>query len=88
MAMTLMGCTANSRVTSTMQEHIRENLTKDLVAQTIMNLAKKGKTCQFSVKDGLLCTKGRRLFVPKVGDLRRILLRECHDTLWVGHLGW
>ena len=87
-AMTLMACTAKSRVTSTMQERIRENLAKDPVAQTIMNLAKEGKTRQFWVEDDLLWAKGRRLFVPKAGDLRRTLLRECHDTLWAGHPGW
>ncbi|KAJ7974913.1 Ty3/gypsy retrotransposon protein [Quillaja saponaria] len=32
--------------------------------------------------------KGSRLFVPKAGDLRRTLMKECHDTLWAGHPGW
>ena len=32
--------------------------------------------------------KGGRLYVPRAGDLRRALLRECHDTLWAGHPGW
>ena len=87
-AMTLMAHTAQSRITSTVRERIKENLAKDPVAQTILNLAKEGKTRQFWVEDNLLWAKGRRLFVPKAGDLRRVLLKECHDTLWVGHLGW
>ena len=28
------------------------------------------------------------IFVPRVGDLRKTLLRECHDTLWARHPGW
>ena len=87
-AMTLMAHTAQSRITSTVRERIKENLAKDPVAQTILNLAKEGKTHQFWVEDNLLWAKGRRLFVPKAGDLRRTLLKECHDTLWAGHPGW
>ena len=33
-------------------------------------------------------TKGNRLYVPRTGELRRKLIQECHDTLWVGHPGW
>ncbi|KAK3017800.1 hypothetical protein RJ639_004413 [Escallonia herrerae] len=32
-------------------------------------------------------TKGRRVYVTRVDDLRRTLIRECHDTLWAGHAG-
>ncbi|KAK3040841.1 hypothetical protein RJ639_029185 [Escallonia herrerae] len=32
-------------------------------------------------------TKGRCVYVPRVIDLRRTLIRECHDTLWAGHAG-
>ncbi|TYK18067.1 reverse transcriptase [Cucumis melo var. makuwa] len=31
---------------------------------------------------------GNRLYVPRVGDLRKKLLHECHDTLWTGHPKW
>ena len=34
----------------------------------------------------LLVTKGSRLYVP-MGNLKRELLRETHDTKWEGHLG-
>lgn len=40
------------------------------------------------MKNGPLLTKGPRIFVPRVGELRQKLMRECHDTLWVGHPGW
>ncbi|KAJ7970183.1 Retrotransposon protein, putative, Ty3-gypsy subclass [Quillaja saponaria] len=87
-AMTYVAHISASRVASSMRERIRENLDKDPVAQAIINLAKEGKTCQFLVEDGLLMAKGSRLFVPKAGDLRRTLMKECHDTLWAGHPGW
>ncbi|RVW21679.1 hypothetical protein CK203_099894 [Vitis vinifera] len=32
-------------------------------------------------------TKGRRLYVPKWGNIRRNLIKECHDTKWAGTLG-
>ncbi|RVW33011.1 Transposon Ty3-I Gag-Pol polyprotein [Vitis vinifera] len=31
--------------------------------------------------------KGRRLYVPKWGNIRRNLIKECHDTKWAGHPG-
>ena len=70
--MILMAYMANSCVTSTVYEHIKENLMKDPMAQTIMNLSKEGKTHQFWVEDGLLWVKGRRFFIPKVSDLRKM----------------
>ncbi|KAJ7947138.1 Retrotransposon protein, putative, Ty3-gypsy subclass [Quillaja saponaria] len=87
-AMTYVAHISASRVATSMRERIRDNLDKDPVAQAIINLAKEGKTRQFWVEDGLLMAKGSRLFVPKAGDLRRTLMKECHDTLWAGHPGW
>ncbi|RVW79090.1 Retrovirus-related Pol polyprotein from transposon 17.6 [Vitis vinifera] len=43
------------------------------------------KTKRFWVEDGLLYTKGRRLYVPKWGNIRRNMIKECHDTKWAGH---
>ncbi|KAJ7971439.1 Retrotransposon protein, putative, Ty3-gypsy subclass [Quillaja saponaria] len=77
-----------SRVATSMRKRIRENLDKDPVAQAIINLAKEGNTCQFWVEDGLLMAKGNRLFIPKARDLRRTLMKECHNTLWASHPGW
>src|ERR1051325_8355514 len=53
-----------------------------------MQLAEEGKTRQFWVEDGLLITKGNRLYVPRLGNLRKALLEECHNTMWAGHNGW
>ncbi|KAG8386598.1 hypothetical protein BUALT_Bualt03G0164900 [Buddleja alternifolia] len=68
-------------------EKIKEGLEHDPMAKELMRLAKEGKTRQFWVEDGLLYTKGRRLYVPKWGNLRKDLIKECHDTKWAGHPG-
>ncbi|GJZ92011.1 cytochrome P450 78A7-like protein [Tanacetum coccineum] len=36
---------------------------------------------------GIQAGEGDRLYVPKWGDLRRAILKECHDSKWAGHLG-
>ncbi|KAK9045165.1 hypothetical protein V6N11_059054 [Hibiscus sabdariffa] len=30
---------------------------------------------------------GNRIYVPKWGNLRKKLIKECHDSLWAGHPG-
>ena len=67
------------------REYIKKNMEKNPTIKTILKLVKEGKTRQFWVEDGLLWAKGGCLYVPRAGDLQRVLLRKCHDTLWVGH---
>ncbi|KAL6329497.1 hypothetical protein AAG906_021505 [Vitis piasezkii] len=57
------------------------------LVKSLITLAHEGKTKRFWVKDGLLYTKGRRIYVPKWGNIRRNLIKECHDTKWPGHPG-
>nr|GEX38417.1 hypothetical protein CTI12_AA187700 [Tanacetum cinerariifolium] len=64
-----------------------EGLEHDPLAKKIVALAKDGKTRRFWLKGDMLFTKGDRLYVPKWGDLRRIILKECHDSKWAGHPG-
>ncbi|KAK3038793.1 hypothetical protein RJ639_027380 [Escallonia herrerae] len=78
---------ADSRVAINIGKKIKKALTRDPVAQQLLKLIENGKTRQFWQEDGLLMTKGRRVYVPRVDDLRRTLIRECHDTLWAGHAG-
>ncbi|KAK2970692.1 hypothetical protein RJ640_023897, partial [Escallonia rubra] len=78
---------ADSRVAINIGQKIKKALTRDPVAQQLLKLIESGKTRQFWQEDGLLMTKGRRVYVPRVDDLRRTLIRECHDTLWAGHAG-
>nr|CAN64786.1 hypothetical protein VITISV_014071 [Vitis vinifera] len=66
---------------------LREGLQHDPMAKSLIALAHEGKTKRFWVEDDLLYTKGRRLYVPKWGNIRRNLIKECHDTKWAGHPG-
>lgn len=43
-----------------------------------MQQAKSGATRRFWIKDGLLITRGNCLYVLKVGNFRKEILRECH----------
>ncbi|XP_047313912.1 uncharacterized protein LOC124917559 [Impatiens glandulifera] len=69
------------------RERIREGLEKDPNAHDMMEFARSGKTLRFWVEDGLLLTKGKQVFVPKWGSLRRDVLKECHNSKWAGHPG-
>ena len=66
---------------------IREGTQQDPTAQHLVSLAQAGKTRRFWLQDDLLVTKGGLIFVPRWESLRRELLKECHDTLCVGHPG-
>nr|GEU57083.1 hypothetical protein [Tanacetum cinerariifolium] len=70
-----------------LQDRIKEGLEHVPLAKKIVALAKDGKTRRFWLKGDMLLTKGDRLYIPKWGDLRRIILKECHDSKWAGHLG-
>ena len=66
---------------------IKEGLQHDSMVRSLITLAYEGKTRRFWVEDGLLYTKGKRLYVPKWGSIRRNLIKECHDSKWAGHPG-
>ncbi|KAI3454911.1 hypothetical protein Pfo_011574 [Paulownia fortunei] len=56
---------------------IKQGLDQDPLARELKKLAVEGKTKQFWVEDGLLYyTKGRCLYVPKWGSLRKELIKE------------
>ncbi|KAL0445817.1 UNVERIFIED_CONTAM: Transposon Tf2-11 polyprotein [Sesamum latifolium] len=83
----LVAALSSSVVATSIRDRARELLPKDSAAQGLVHLVEQGKARQFLVEDGLLMTKGNRLYVPKGGDLRKSLISKCHDTLWVGHQG-
>ncbi|KAL0448891.1 UNVERIFIED_CONTAM: Gag-Pol polyprotein [Sesamum latifolium] len=76
---------ASSAVSTSIRDRARELLSKDSAAQGLVQLVEQGKARQFWLEDGLLMTKGNRLYVPKGGDLMKSLISECHDTLWARH---
>ncbi|KAL0393404.1 UNVERIFIED_CONTAM: Transposon Tf2-11 polyprotein [Sesamum latifolium] len=78
---------SSSIVATSIRDRARELLPKDSAAQDLVHLVEQGKARQFWLEDGLLMTKGNRLYVPKDGDLMKSLISECHDTLWARHQG-
>jgi hypothetical protein len=82
-----MAALSGSTVTTSTRDQIRALLNKDPATQYLVDLIKQGKTRQFWLDEGLVKTKGDRLYVPKGGDLRKSLITECHDTIWAGHPG-
>ncbi|KAM2418624.1 hypothetical protein ACFX1W_025288 [Malus domestica] len=68
-------------------DRVREGLSHDVQAKNIVEFVKDGKTRRFWLEDGLLYTKGKRIYVPKWGSLRKEILKECHDSMWAGHPG-
>ncbi|PKI72049.1 hypothetical protein CRG98_007595 [Punica granatum] len=65
---------------------IKEGLQHDAKARILLELACKGKSWQFWCEDDLVYTKGRRVYVPPYDNLRREILRECHDSKWAVNL--
>ena len=84
----ILASTSVAQVATCIRSKIKQELAKDPTALALIDLVRQGKTRQFWVEDELLWTKGPRLFVPKAGELRKGLMKECHDTLWAGHPGW
>lgn len=78
---------SSSKVATSVKDQIREFLMRDPAAECLVKLVQQGKAKQFWLEEGLLRTKGSRLYVPKGGNLRKSLIAECHDTLWAGHPG-
>ncbi|RVW88339.1 Transposon Ty3-I Gag-Pol polyprotein [Vitis vinifera] len=66
---------------------LREGLKHDPVAKSLIAPAHEGRPSDFGWRTAYSNTKGRRLYVPKWGNIRRNLIKECHDTKWAGHLG-
>ena len=63
-----------------MVDLIREGLQHDPMVKNLIVLAHEVKTKRFWVKDDLLYTKGKWLYVPKWGNIRKNLIKECHNT--------
>ena len=68
-----------------MVDLLREGLRHDPMVKNLIVLAHEGKTKRFWVKDNLLYIKGKWLYVPKWGNIRKNLIKECHNTKWARH---
>jgi hypothetical protein len=69
-----------------LQENIKEGLHKDPTTLNIMNQVKEGKMRKFWMDNGFLYF-GEHIYVPKSSNLHKGILRESHDSPWVGHPG-
>ncbi|KAK0606869.1 hypothetical protein LWI29_005470 [Acer saccharum] len=76
-----------SQPQSTLISRIKEGLLQDPLAKSLMKLANEGKTRRFWLDEGVLLTTGNRMYVPKWGNLRKEIIKECHDSKWAGHPG-
>ncbi|CAL1372707.1 unnamed protein product [Linum trigynum] len=76
-----------SQPTFPLKERIVEGLGHDPFAKTVAEYIEQGKTRRFWMKDGLIMTKGERMFVPRWANLRKEIMKECHDSKWAGHPG-
>ncbi|KAH9697420.1 Endonuclease [Citrus sinensis] len=66
---------------------IKEGLQQDPLAKDLLEKVLEGKTRRFWQEEGILLTKGDRLFVPRWGNLRKEVIKECHDSKWAGNPG-
>ncbi|BBN68959.1 hypothetical protein Prudu_661S000800 [Prunus dulcis] len=62
-------------------------LLHDPEAKSLLELVIDGKTRRFWLDDGVLYATGKMIYVPRWDNLRRELLKECHDAKWEGHPG-
>ncbi|KAL0326526.1 UNVERIFIED_CONTAM: hypothetical protein Sangu_1730600 [Sesamum angustifolium] len=72
----LIAALSSTAVATSVRDQAHELLLGDPAAQGLVHLVEQGKARQFSLEDGLLMTKGNRLYVPKGGDLRKLLISE------------
>lgn len=79
---------STSRINSDFLHKIKAGLQTDPQAAQLYTLAKQGNSRKFCVENDMLYKSGTRLYVPNTDELRRGLIKECHDTLWAGHPGW
>ncbi|KAH9723181.1 Endonuclease [Citrus sinensis] len=76
-----------SQPKSDLVSRIKEGLQQDPLAKDLLEKVLEGKTRRFWQEEGILLTKGDRLFVPRWGNLRKEVIKECHDSKWAGHPG-
>lgn len=76
-----------SQPQSTLINRIKEGLQQDPLAKSLIKLANEGRTRRFWLDEGVLLTTGDRVYVPKWGNLRKEIIKECHDSKWAGHPG-
>ncbi|KAL8171570.1 hypothetical protein V2J09_023374 [Rumex salicifolius] len=79
---------ATITVTQTnVMDTIKAGLEIDPMTSSLKKLVEEGNTREFWLEEGLLLTKGKRIYVLRFSGLRKAMNRECHDTKWARHPG-
>ncbi|KAH9657201.1 Endonuclease [Citrus sinensis] len=76
-----------SQSKSDLVSRIKEGLQQDPLTKDLLEKVLEGKIRRFWQEEGILLTKGDRMFVPRWGNLRKEVIKECHDSKWAGHPG-
>ena len=76
-----------SQLKSDLVSYIKEDLQQDQLANDLLKKLLEGKTMCFWQEEGIFLTKGDRLFVPRWKNLRKEVIKECHNFKWAGHPG-
>lgn len=74
-------------IEGTMLDRIKIETEKDQLPVRLLRQVIEGVTMKFWVKEAVLYNKGHHAFVPLTGALRKVLLKETHDSPWAGHPG-
>ena len=78
--------TASTRVKLDFVERIKESSKLDVIYQKLVQDVTACLVQHYWLEDGLLYANGGKLFIPS-GKIHRKLLKETHDSQWVGHPG-
>jgi hypothetical protein len=74
-------------VDSTLEQNIQKGQLEDAKIQEIIEQTKEDKASGFSVDDqGTLWYK-KRIYVPKIKEIRELILREAHNLAYSIHPG-
>ena len=74
------------RVVADFTERVRQEAPQDSTYQKLVKQVKDGTTRRYWLENELLYSTGQKLYVPS-SKLRQELLKETHNTKWVGHPG-
>lgn len=70
-----------------LKNKIKEAQLFDKYANEVRDQLSQGKTREFSLDEDDLVRYGNRLYIPKSGDLRDIILAEAHKSRYTLHPG-
>jgi hypothetical protein len=74
-------------VESTLEQQIREGKLEDVEIREIRETMERGKALDFTEDNQGMIWFKNRICVPDVGDLRKTILREAHDSTYSIHPG-